>query len=314
MGARISVVVPNWNGAHLLPTCLGALAHQTRLADEVIVVDDASTDDSVAMLRRDYPWVRLVILKSNFGFARAANAGIRASTGETVVLLNNDTEPEAGWLDAVSRPLRERDDIAWCASKLLLYDRRDVLHSAGDGYGADGVPRNRGVWSPDNGRYDQPELVFGACAAAAAYRRSLLDELGGFDESLVSYCEDVDLNWRAQLRGFRCLYVPAARVYHMVSATGGGESASYYSGRNVLLVLAKDVPIRLLRRHWWRMARAQARLAAECVRHWREPAARARLRGMLAGFLAAPTYVRRRDETVGRQRVPDEYLESLLTR
>jgi GT2 family glycosyltransferase len=312
MTAAISLVIPNYNGAHLLPTCLDAVGRQTRPANEVIVVDDASTDASLALLRDRYPSVHVLALNRNGGFAQAANAGIAASIGDIVVLLNNDTEAEPGWLEALCRPLLERPEVGWCASKLLLFDRRDVLHSAGDGFGRDGLPRNRGVWAADNGEFDRQELVFGACAGAAAYRRGLLEELGGFDESLGAYCEDVDLNWRAQLQGYRCLYVPEARVYHMVSATGGGPRASFLCGRNTILVLAKDVPAALLRRHWRRMLRAQLRLAAECLHHWREPAARARLRGLAAGVLRAPSYCRRRRETVALRRVSDDYLESLL--
>ncbi|HEX2037714.1 MAG TPA: glycosyltransferase family 2 protein [Chloroflexota bacterium] len=311
--SRVSLVIPTFNGMHLLGPCLDAVASQTRRPDETIVVDDASTDGTAAMLGTRYPWVRLVRRQRNGGFAAATNTGIRASSGEIVVLLNNDTEAEPGWLAALVAPLEQDRSIGFCASKLLLFDRRDVLHSAADGYSVGGEPVNRGAWTADDGRFEQPELVFGACAGAAAYRRTLLNELGGLDEWLVAYLEDVDLSWRAQLRGYRCLFVPAARVYHHVSASGGGVRPSYYCGRNFLLVLASDVPGDLLRRHWPTILRRQGAIILSALRHIREPAARARLAGYLDGLRLLPAALRRRRTVQASRAVPLEYLESLLT-
>ncbi len=96
------------------------------------------------------------------------------------------------------------------ASKILLFDRRDVLHSAGDMCGIDGIPVNRGVWQRDEGQFDREEYIWGACGGAALYRRDMLEDIGFFDEDLFMYCEDVDLNWRAQLAGYRCVFAPQA--------------------------------------------------------------------------------------------------------
>lgn len=311
----IAVIIPSWNGAHLLPSCLDAVARQTRCPEQVIVVDDGSTDDTVALLRRDYPWVLPLVLAENGGFARAVNAGIRAARGDIAVLLNNDAEPEPDWLAALCAPLLADLDgtLASCASKILLADRPDMLHSAGDGYGRNGVPNNRGVWTSDDGRYDRQEWVFGACAAAAAYCRDVVLAAGGFDEWLGMYCEDVDLAWRLQLRGYRCLYVPQARVRHRLSATGGGPLASYFCGRNFLLVAALNLPGPFLRRYWWRLLAAQLRIAAEALWHGREPAARARLRGQWAGIRALPAAWRRRRRRQAERRASLAALEALLT-
>ena len=330
----IAVIIPSWNGAHLLPSCLDAVARQTRRPEQVIVVDDGSTDDTVTLLRRDYPWVLPLVLAENGGFARAVNAGLRAARGDIAVLLNNDAEPEPDWLAALCAPLlsdvmgrscttpgtiraasaRHADGtLASCASKILLADRPDVLHSAGDGYGRNGVPSNRGVWTSDDGRYDRQEWVFAACAAAAAYRRDVVLAVGGFDEWLGMYCEDVDLAWRLQLRGYRCLYVPQARVRHRLSATGGGPLASYFCGRNFLLVAALNLPGPFLRRYWWRLLAAQLRIAAEALWHSREPAARARLRGQWAGLRALPAAWRRRHQRQSERHASLAVLDALLT-
>jgi GT2 family glycosyltransferase len=309
---RVSLIIPTYNGAHLMPVCLDAIAAQRRRPDETVVVDDASTDGTGALLAARYPWVRVVRLETNRGFAGAVNAGIRATAGEVAVLLNNDTEAEPGWLEALVAPLEADPGVGFCASKLLLFDRRDHLHSAGDGYSVGGVPVNRGAWQRDDGRFDGSVEIFGACAGAAAYRRRLLDEVGGFDEWLHAYLEDVDLSWRAQMRGWRCRFVPGARVYHHVSATGGGVRPSFYCGRNFLLVLASDVPAPLLRRHWRAILREQGGIVWEALRHLREPAARARIAGYLAGARDLPAaFARRRRIQAGRT-APIERLEALL--
>lgn len=308
----IVVIVPTWNGARLLPTCLDSLLSQTFRDFEVLVVDNGSTDDTRALLRSRYPQARVLALGQNLVFSGAVNAGLHATGAPLVALLNNDTEAEPGWLAALWDAASRYPDAGWFASKLLLFDRRDVLHSAGDFYGADAVPGNRGVWEPDDGRYDREEEVFGACGGAALYRRAMLEDVGLFDERLIGYCEDVDLNLRARLAGYRCIYVPAARVYHRLSATGGGPQASYLCGRNFIRVAVKCLPGETWRRHGRRIVAAQLALAAHALWHWREPAARARLRGQLAGLRALPQVLCQRETVQRRARVSPEQLERWL--
>ncbi len=306
------VIIPNYNGAHLLPTCLESLRRQTFRAFQTVVVDNASSDDSVALVRKRFPEVTLIQLPRNFVFAGAVNEGIRRTKAEMVVLLNNDTEADERWLAELATAFVAHPEYGWFASKLLLFDRRNVIHSAGDFYGVDGIPGNRGVWQEDRGQYDTPGEVFGACGGAAAYRRSMLADVGLFDEDLIGYCEDVDLNLRARLAGYRCYFVPTARVYHRLSATGGGPRASYLCGRNFILVLVKDAPPQMLRRYWPRILAAQLRFAAHSLRHVREPAARARLRGQLAALPALPRFLAKRHLVQRTRRVSEEGLIHLL--
>lgn len=313
----VSVIIPNWNGAHLLPVCLDSLGRQTCTDYEVIVVDNASTDGSRELVSRDYPAVRVVTLDSNRGFAGGVNAGIRVARGKIIALLNNDTEVERTWLEELSRSLQGNSRAGMAASKLRLFDEREKLHSAGDFYGVDGVPGNRGAWEVDHGQYDDPGSVppiFGACAGAAAYRRELFERIGVFDEDLGSYCEDVDLNWRARLAGYECVYAPRAVVYHRLSATGGGSRASYFVGRNFILVLVKDYPTRLVRKYWPRIVSAQARIAWDALTNWRGQAARARLRGQLAGIASLPRFLSKRAKTQSLKRISDEELERVLAK
>ncbi|HNS03043.1 MAG TPA: glycosyltransferase family 2 protein [Anaerolineae bacterium] len=307
----VSIVIPTYNGRALLAVCLLSLRAQSYPADrfEVIVVDDASSDGTVEYLAAEFPWARVAALAQNSGFIAACNAGVAAAQGEVLVLLNNDTEAEPGWLAALVTALMEHPEAGSAASKMLLFDRRDTLHTAGDTMGRNGIPRNRGVWEKDAGQYDQDRWVFGPCGGAAAYRREAWQQAGGLDPALWMYLEDVDLAWRLQRLGWRSIYAPEARIYHQLSATGGGVLASYFTGRNTLWVIARNWPGALLRRHWRAIVAAQLRIAWEAMRAWRGEAARARLRGQLAGLLGLPRAWRQRSQPLN---VSVDYLESLL--
>ena len=312
--SSVSVVIPNWNGAHHLPTCLDSLRRQTATDIQVIVVDNGSTDGSLELLQRRYPEVEVLPLEKNEGFARACNAGMQAASGAFVILLNNDTEVDPRWVQEVLAAFDRHPEAGMVASKMLLFDRRDTFHTAGDFYRVDGGPGNRGVWQRDEGQYDDEEYVFGACGGSAAYRRAMLERVGLLDEAFYYSCEDVDLAWRAQLAGWRCIYAPRAVVYHKLSATGGGSTASFYDGRNTIYLLIKDYPGDLWKRHWRAVLRRQLLVAWEALRSWRGEAARARLRGQVVGlFLGPPRMVPKR-RAVQRGRVVDRaYLERILT-
>jgi GT2 family glycosyltransferase len=309
-----SIVIPNWNGARLLSTCLDSLRAQTYPHVEIIVADNGSTDDSLELLARDYPEVRVLALGENRGFTGACNAGIQTAQGEFVALLNNDTEADPRWVAEIIAAFERHPEAGLVASKMLLFDRRDTFHTAGDFYRVDGVPGNRGVWQKDEGQYNREETVFNACGGSAAYRKTMLDQIGLLDEDFFFSCEDLDLAWRAQLVGWKCIYTPYAVVYHKLKASGGGVTASFHDGRNFIYLLAKDYPGDLWRAHWRTILQAQLRITAEALQAWRGAAARARLRGQLAGLLAIPKMLRKRRQ-VQRSRIVDRsYLESILTK
>ncbi|NTV62866.1 MAG: glycosyltransferase family 2 protein [Oscillochloris sp.] len=300
----IDIIIPNYNGASLLPTCLDALRAQTRRDFLITVVDDGSRDESLALLAERYPEVRVLARPRNQGLATAVNEAIAVTSAPIVVLLNNDTEADPSWIEALVGALERYPQYAFAASKLMLFDRRDHIHSAGDYYQLSGEPGSRGVWQRDSGQYDAFSEVFGPCAGAAAYRRSALETLAEngtvFDEDLVMYCEDVDLNLRARRAGMRTIFVPRAVVYHKLSATGGGTLASYYCGRNFILVWAKHMPDSIVRRHWGELLRSQLSFTIQSIRHIHEPAARARLRGQLAALRSLPHFLAKRRQYTTR--------------
>ncbi len=310
--STFSIVIPNWNGAKFLPTCLDSLARQTYPHLEIIIVDNASHDGSQALIKKQFPSVLLLELPENRGFTGACNVGMQVAQGEYVALLNNDTEVDPGWAAAVVDAFQRHPEVGFVASKMLLFDRRDHIHTAGDFFTLDGRAGNRGVWQKDDGQFDREEHVFSACGGSSVYRKAMLDHIGLLDDDFFFSLEDVDLGWRAQLAGWRCLYTPAAIVYHHLSATGGGVTASYHDGRNLIFVLVKNYPTALWRKYGGQVLRAQFRLAWEALRAWRGAAARARLRGMMAGLWYTPRMWRKRQDIQRRRKVSIEYIESLL--
>lgn len=308
-----SIVIPNWNGLRFLPVCLDALAAQTYPNIEVIIADNASTDGSQAYIQEHHPAVSVVQLPENRGFTGACNAGMQAARGDFIALLNNDTEADPGWVAAVVDAFERHPDAGIVASKMLLFDRRDHIHTAGDFFTVDGRAGNRGVWQLDVGQFDAEEYVFSACGGSSAYRRTMLDQIGLLDDDFFFSLEDIDLGWRAQLTGWRCIYTPQAVVYHHLSATGGGVTASYYDGRNLIFVLVKNYPSALWRRYGGQVLRAQLKLALDALRAWRGAAARARLRGMLAGLWGLPRMWRKRRQIQQQRTVSIEELERTLS-
>jgi len=187
----------------------------------------------------------MLSLEKNIGFAGGILEGLKHATGEYIALLNNDTEPDKEWLGEQVEAMDNSPDVGICASKLIVYGT-DIIDSAGDGFSAAlrGFKRGEGEKSF---LYNKREYVFGACAGAALYRRKMIEEIGFFDEDFFLIHEDTDLNFRAQLNGWKILYVPTAIVYHKVRSSIGKRSpnAIYYTLRNSELVRMKNIPFSL---------------------------------------------------------------------
>ena len=261
-----SVVIPNWNGRKFLERCLGALRRQTAGELEVLLVDNASSDDSVELVERDFPEVEVVRLHENVGFASAMNAGIRRASGTNVAFLNNDTEPDERWLEELLACLDRHPGAAAATSKVLMLEQPGTLDDTGDFVWPSLLPYARGHGEPDRGQYDDEEQIFSPSGAAALWRADALAEIGLFDETFFAYYEDVDLGFRARLAGYECWYAPRAVVLHHRGGTSGdNEFTLYHHARNRWLLLGKDAPAGLLARNlprivagevtWWSRAR-----------------------------------------------------------
>ena len=216
-----SVVIPTFNGRHLLAPCLASIERHwpVALPIEVIVADDASSDGTADWLAANHPAVRLVRLERNGGFCAAANAGIAAAGGAVIQLLNNDTEVEAGWIEAGLAPFADRS-VGSVAPLVLVRSDPSRVDSAGDQYALVGWPSKRGHGEPAHRWATRPrDRVFGASGSSAFYLARALRQVGGFDPSFGSYYEDVDLAFRLRWAGFDCVCEPRCRILHDLSAT-----------------------------------------------------------------------------------------------
>jgi GT2 family glycosyltransferase len=310
---KISIIIPHFNGKHHLDDCFQSLRKQTFTNFEILLADNGSMDGTRTYVREHYPEVTLIELGENLGFTGACSAGWEAATGDIAILLNNDTEADPNWLQEIVNAFEQHPEVGAIASKMLLFDRRDHFHTSGDYYRLDGIPGNRGVWQKDEGQYDQEEVVFGACGGSSAYRRSMIEEIGFLDGDYFFSCEDVDISWRVNLAGWKVLYVPTAVIYHKLKATGGSEVGSYYDGRNFLYLIWKNYPTSLLRKYWRNILKAHLTITKDALRAWRGKAARARLRGQLAGLWGIFKMVRKRKQVQALRRIDDETLTAVLT-
>jgi GT2 family glycosyltransferase len=308
-----SVVVPNYDRRDALIACLLALHGQRMDRFEVILVDNGSRDDSVKQAREIFPEIRTIVRDRPLGFAAAANLGLEAARGAYVAVLNNDAEPDPGWLESMLSTLERERDFGFAASRVVRRDRPDILDSFGDGLSLSCFPFQIGNGVSSTEHFLEPLEVLGAPATAAVYRRELVRDVGGFDEDFGSYLEDLDLSLRAQLRGWRCIAVPGARVRHAGHLTTGGTSNGdvvRLLGRNWVQMLAKSVPGRVLRRTCFGASVTLARQLAHHVVKSRHPLHY--VRGLTEGVLRVRAIQVQRKATMDGQTAGDDRILELL--
>lgn len=246
MPDKVSIIIVNWNGEHFLSRCLTSLMSQTVKPHQIMLVDNASSDESLEIARR-FPSVRLMALDRNTGFARGNNLAIEAADAESewIALINPDAFAEPRWLEALLMAAESNPRFDVFGSKLINAVNPTVLDGAGDVYHISGLVWRMGHGAPVTTSMDNEREVFSPCAAAALYRRKALCEIGGFDEDYFCYVEDVDMGFRLRLAGYRCLYVPQSVAHHVGSGTTGGlrsDFSTYYGHRNLVWTFAKDMP------------------------------------------------------------------------
>jgi len=240
----VSIIVLNLNGQPYLARCLPSVLAQDYPTVEIIVVDNGSTDDSVAWTRAHYPQLKLIENGANLGFCLGNNRGIQAAQGDYIILLNNDTELLPGFITAMVTVAQSAEDVGMVASQILFDHDPTKLDSAGIEVDIAGMAWNRHLGHLVAAEPTQPHEVFGPSAAAGLYKRAMLDQIGVLDEDYFIYYEDVDLAWRGQRAGWRCLYAPAAQVRHIHSGTTGQWPAkkTYLLGRNKVRTMLKNYP------------------------------------------------------------------------
>jgi GT2 family glycosyltransferase len=307
----VTIIVVNWNGKPLLGPCLEALFRQTYGAYEVIVVDNGSSDGSVQFVRECFPAAKVIELLANHGFTGGNLEGLKQARGSFIALVNNDAVVDERWLEELVRPMLHDERVGLCASKILVSGTTQI-NSAGDGLTTAGVGFHRGL-GKDPSWFTQPERVFGSCAAAALYRRTMFEDIGFFDEDFFLYDEDLDLNFRALLAGWRCVYVPTAVAYHRENATAGrlSDLHVYYHSRNLEFVWVKNMPARLMLRFaHHKVIQEVGSFCYLCLRHgkWR-PFFRAKRDAVRL----LPVMLAKRKTIQRRKRVSDQEVRAWLT-
>ncbi len=310
-GGSVTAVVLNYDGRRFLETILPSLERQTAAGMDVLVVDNGSRDDSVAWLAREWPSVQVVELPENIGITAALNRGVEAARTDIVVLLNNDMELHPDCVGELVAALEGHPAAGSVCAKLLDFERRELLDGAGDELRWTGIGNRRGHGELDRGQYDEPGPIFGACAGAAAYRRSALERVGPFDERFFAYFEDVDWGFRAQLAGIGCRYVPSAVAYHMGSATVGTASdfSRYHVWRNAIWLVVKNYPLSSLVRHAPQLVLYQTLVLASALK---ERKGRVLLRAWRDALGGLPDVLRERRRVQRSRRIGARGLEAVV--
>lgn len=247
---KVSIVTPNYNGLKFLPLYFSSLLTNYDHIEEIIVVDNNSSDNSLDYIHNliddgyEIP-IRIIENMQNFGFAKAVNQGIKASKSEYVFLLNNDIEMENNTISNLIGCIESREDIFSVSSKMIQFDNRDLIDDAGDEYTILANTKKTGFNQPTN-KYTNSRDIFSSCAGAALYKKSVFQEIGYFEEEFFAYMEDVELAYRSRIYGYRNYFCPDAIVYHIGSGTTGSQYNEFkvkISARNNIWLIYKDFPM-----------------------------------------------------------------------
>ncbi len=243
---KATVVIPNYNGIKYMESCLDSLfSLEEQALFCVSVVDNGSRDGSVQMIAEKHPQVKLIALSENTGFCHAVNVGIAAAETPYVILLNNDTVVQPGFVRELIAAIEQDEKIFGASAMMLQWQDHERIDDAGDQYCVLGWAYSRGKGKPAVG-YEKPVRIFAACGGAAIYRKKQLDEIGYFDENHFAYLEDIDLGYRAAIYGYHCVYAPRARVLHAGSATSGSrynEFKTRHASANSVYLVGKNMPL-----------------------------------------------------------------------
>jgi len=321
----VSVIIVNWNGREYLPACLDSLLEQTCSDFETIVVDNGSHDGSLELLQHSYPWVRIVPLSVNTGFAGGNNAGFAVAQGKYIVALNNDTRVERTWLAELIAPVEDQHDVGMVASRICSWDDPDQIDSLGVAICPDGMSRgSRRLARFSSLSLVKTENILLPSGCAALYRREMLEETGFFDDDFFAYCEDTDLGLRGRLAGWNAVLARDAVVYHRYSRSGGTFSPLklYLVERNHFWLALKCFPaMMLVSLPFWTLVRylVQVQLvlgARGAGAQFRNASSadliKAVLKGLLDMILGLPSVLHKRQAIQASRRISARELRQLL--
>ena len=324
---QISIIIPNLNGLKHLEYCIPSIYSQKREIDgkgnrleyDLIVVDNGSIDDSVKFLEKNYPEVTIIKFGKNTGFAPAVNAGIKYSMqhfpGNIILLLNNDIELKDDFLAQAVKTFHQYPDCGIAAVKMMNFTERNKFDDTGNFItkkGGTSYPRGNGVI--DTGQFDRSEYIFGACAGAAFYKEDVFSTIGIFDEKFFAYLEDIDVAFRAQLAGIKCVYQPKAVCYHQ----RGGSTISTFkfqmrlNERNIVWVRFKNYPLFLYIMYQPFFFAARMRRFYLILRHNGFECLVSAIEGYMEGIFQVFSFIPKRVRIQKMKKVSSKYIYNLF--
>jgi len=311
----IDIIIPNWNGEHLLEDCLRSLEQQTFTDFRIIVIDNGSTDGSITLLETEFPQVLTLRFSENRGFTVAVNRGISEASAPWLLLLNNDMEIGVDCLENLRHAIEKYQGYHFFSLKMMNFHQRQLIDGAGDAVLRGGVGYRLGTMEIDSDSYREDRDTFGACAGAGLYKRGLFEEVGVFDPGFFAYLEDVDLNLRARRRGMKCRYISSAIVYHIGSATSGSKINDLtvrLSTRNNIYVLLKNYSLWMFLRFLPSILAYQLMWALFVLLKGR---VRPYLKGIAQGLKTAPGYIKIRKTILAeRNTIPEkEFIRMIVS-
>lgn len=314
MKMKVAVVIPNWNGADMIVASIKTLQQQS-YDHTLIVVDNGSIDNSVALIEESFPGTIILKNTKNLGFAGGVNTGIRYALEkdfDAIALFNNDAQADKDWLKHLVSNLEKYPEVGIVTCKLMDIDKTH-FDSTGDIYTTWGIPYPRGRDEPVSNQFDESTWIFGASGGASLYRSSMFREIGLFDEDFFAYYEDVDISFRAQLAGWKVRFEPKAEAYHATSSTGGKIKGffTYQTMKNYPYVFWKNVPIKLMPVMLPRFLLAYGIFYLKALltpnRFWYA------IKGHTVFLFHFPKKIMQRRNIMKNRKVSDEYIRSILT-
>ncbi|MBN1223796.1 MAG: glycosyltransferase family 2 protein [Candidatus Aminicenantes bacterium] len=252
--SKVSFIIVNWNGEKTIAQCLDSVLAQTYKNREIIFLDNRSSDQSLDIVKENYTLDQLVELDRNYGFAEANNRGLKQATGEYIALINNDTVLEKDWLEKAMAVFRESKSghVGSVATKIIHYHKRHLIDSAGVEFYGLGACWDYKNWPQNAAEVNHRKPVFGACASAALYKRSVIEETGFFDSRFFVYFEDTDLSFRLRLFGYDCVYEPGAVCYHYGARRRDKKNTLFveFGRRNIEFLFIKNMQGHLFPRYF----------------------------------------------------------------
>ena len=321
---KVSIIVLNWNGKEHLESCFSSIKEQTYDNYETILVDNGSTDSSIDFVKEKFPWVKIIPIPKNIGFAKGNNKGIEESKGDYILTLNNDTKLDKNCLKNLMDIVEKNPRVGMFSLKMMFFYETNLINSTGTLVHKDGSAMNRGMKQKDNKQFEEIEEILGPCAGAALYKKEMLEDIKYkdeyFDSGFFIYLEDVDLIFRSILKGWKSIYVPSSIIYHVHSATMQAKSPIklYLSERNRIWYTLKTFPLKLILKMPYYILKRYLKLSKNKNslegKFKKRDYIKALFKAWLVGLFYSPKYLRKRFKIQKTKKITEKEFLIILER